>query len=70
MISVLNTNKQWTPEQTLIDCQNKTDGMESCVVAYFKKGTGGEAFLVHSAIDNRDLLFLSKAIEHYVMSDA
>ena len=69
MISVLNT-AQWTPEQTLIDAMNKSDDMESCVVAYFKKDTGGEAFLVHSAIGNRDLLFLSKAIEHYVMSEA
>ena len=69
MIETLFT-PDMSPMQVLIDCQNRAEGMESVVVAYFKKDTNGEACLVHSSMGNRDLLFLSKAIEHYVMSDA
>ena len=67
MITNLNTEGGWSPQQVLIEADKIVDDMDVVVVSYFRKGSGGEACLLASVGDNRDLLFLSKALEHYVM---
>ena len=67
MITNLNTEGGWSPQQVLIEADKIVDDMDVVVISYFKKGTGGEACLMHSVGDNRDLLFLAKALEYYII---
>lgn len=67
MITNLNTDKGWSPQQALIAANEIVDDMEGVVISYYKKSEDGEVYIMGSAMDTRDLLFLSKAIEFYAM---
>ncbi len=67
MITNLNTDKGWSPQQALIAANEIVDDMEGVVITYYRKNEDGEVYIMGSAMDTRDLLFLSKAIEFYAM---
>ena len=67
MITNLNTDKGWSPQQAIIAANEIVGDMEGVVIAYYKKNEDGEVYVMGSEMDTRDLLFLSKAIEYYTM---
>ncbi len=67
MITNLNTDKGWSPQQVLIEAGDRVDEIQDVVIAYYKKNSDGEVYIMGTEMDTRDLLFLSKAIEHYTM---
>ena len=69
MIVNLNTEAGWSPQQALIAANERVEDMDTVVIVYFRKDTNGEACLLHSETDCRDLLFLSKAIECYTFKE-
>ena len=67
MITNLNTEKGWSPQQAIIEANEMADQMEHVIIAYYKKNENGEVYVMGSEMDTRDLLFLAKAIEFYAM---
>ncbi len=67
-VEALFAGEEWTPTQCLVEALSTADTMESVVIAYFVKDSGGEVLLRMSNTDSRDLLFLGNAIEYYAMN--
>ncbi len=67
MITNLNTEKGWSPQQAIIAANEIAGDMEGVIISYYKKNEDGEVYIMGSAMDTRDVLFLSKAIEFYAM---
>ena len=63
--AIFPDGEEWTPTQALANALSVADEMESVVVAYLIKDTGGETCIQMSNTDSKDLLWLGNAIKVY-----